>query len=215
MLKPFVAIIFFLLPFVATAEDFVAGKDYEIVSNFSDSAPVNPKIEVIEFFSFGCPWCYRIEPTLMAWVKQQGNSIRFSRVPVVFKQTWVNYAKAYYTAQGLGLDSKLTPLLFKEIQSKKEGEALKSSEEMIKFFTDQGVDLATAKSAFENSTTIDMEVKEGTTLMSRYRVSGVPAVVINNQYKTDLQMAKNEARFLKILDFLVAKASKKEGKTQG
>ncbi len=212
MLKLFVAIIFFLTPFVTAAEDFVVGKDYEIVSNFSDSAPVNSKVEVIEFFSFGCPWCYRIEPTLMAWVKQQGDNIQFSRVPVVFNQTWVNYAKAYYTVQGLGLDAKLTPLLFKEIQSKKEGEALKSSEEMIKFFTDQGVELATAKSAFENSTTIDMEVKEGTNLMARYRVKGVPAVVINNQYKTDLQMAKSETRFLQILDFLVAKAGRKEGK---
>ncbi len=55
---------------------------------------------------------------------------------------------------------------------------------------------------------VEMQVNEGMTLMSRDHVNGVPAVVINQQYKTDLQMAQSEERFLKILDFLVAKAGK-------
>lgn len=209
MLKPFIAILFFLLPLAAAAEEFAAGKDYEILSSAKESTASNPKVEVLEFFSYGCHWCYHIEPALDAWVKKQGANLHFSRVPVVFKQNWVNYAKAYYTAQRLGMESKLSPLLFKEIQSKKEGEALNSSQEMINFFTAQGVDQAIAKSAFENSTTIDMAVNEGSALMGRYQINGVPAIVINNQYKTDLQMAKNEARFFQILDFLVAKSSKK------
>ncbi|WP_019215548.1 thioredoxin domain-containing protein [Legionella tunisiensis] len=77
------------------------------------------------------------------------------------------------------------------------------------FFTAQGVENATAKSAFENSTTIDMQVTAGTAAMARFRINGVPAVVINNQYKTDLQMAKSEERLFKILDFLLAKADQK------
>ncbi|MBA2710671.1 MAG: thiol:disulfide interchange protein DsbA/DsbL [Tatlockia sp.] len=209
MFKPLIAIIFFLLPLIAVAEEFVEGRDYEILSSSSESSPSNSKVQAIEFFSYGCPWCYRIESSLTAWVQKQGSTIQFSRVPVVFKQSWVNYAKAYYTAQHLGLDAKLSPLLFKEIQSKREGEALKSTQEMIDFFKAQGVDPVIAKSAFENSTTIDMAVTEGSALMARFKVNGVPAMVINNQYKTDLQMAKGEARFFQILDYLVAKSAKK------
>lgn len=205
MLKPLIASLLFLLSFATNAEDFVAGKDYEVLTSISEK-PSHSKVEVVEFFSFGCPWCYRIEPTLSSWVKKQGGAIQFTRVPVVFKQSWLNYAKAYYTVQSLGLDDKLTPILFKEIQSKKEDEALNSNQEMINFFIAQGVDPTTAKSAFENSTTIDMAVKEGNNLMARYRVNGVPAIVINNQYKTDIRMANGEARFEQILDFLVAKA---------
>lgn len=206
MLRRFISILVLLLPFFAHAEDFVAGKDYEVI-NSSLETKTN-KVTVTEFFSYGCPWCYRIEPNLMNWVKKQGNAIEFVRVPVIFHKDWSYYAKAYYTAQLLGLDSKLNPLLFKAAQDKTH--PMTNNQAMIDFFVAQGVDPATAKSAFENSTTIDMQISEGTALMSRYRVNGVPSVVVNNQYKTDLQMAKGEERFLKVLDFLVAQANKKE-----
>lgn len=209
MLKRFASIILLLLPLIAAAEDFVVGKDYELISGYSKLTKASPKVEVTEFFSYGCPWCYRVDPLLMDWVKQQANNIQFSRVPVVFNKDWVNYAKAYYTAQHLNLEPQLTPLLFKAIQAKGE-HGLNSNQAMIDFFTAQGVKPEAAKSAFENSTTIDMDVNQGMLLMSRYHVNGVPAVVINDQYKTDLQMAKDPARFIKILDFLVAKAGEKD-----
>ncbi|KTD17727.1 thiol:disulfide interchange protein DsbA/DsbL [Legionella jordanis] len=192
-----------LFPVLAFAEDFVAGKDYELVNGTAPSVHAG-KVMVTEFFSYGCPWCYRIEPALNTWVQQQGNKVQFSRIPVVFHKEWEYYAKAYYTANLLGLESKLGPALFKAIQNDKR--PLANNEEMIQFFTAEGVDNATAKSAFENSTTIDVQVAEGLATMSRYRINGVPAIVVNNQYKTDLQMAKNPERFLQILDFLVKKA---------
>ncbi|WP_058452289.1 thiol:disulfide interchange protein DsbA/DsbL [Legionella maceachernii] len=211
MLKRFIPIVFLFLPLLGFAEEFIAGKDYELVSGLTEPKAPNNKIPVTEFFSYGCPWCYRIEPALENWVKQQGNTIQFSRVPVIFHKEWAYYAKAYYTAHLLNLESKLNPLLFKTIQAK--DNAMNSNQAMVDFFTAQGVDPATAKSAFENSTTIDMQINEATTLMARYHVNGVPAFVIANQYKTDLQMAKGEERLLKVLDFLISKANKKEIKT--
>ncbi|CDZ76032.1 Thiol:disulfide interchange protein DsbA precursor [Legionella massiliensis] len=208
MLRRLVSIILLVLPLIATAEDFVAGKDYELISSSSATTAEKGKVSVLEFFSYGCPWCYKIEPTLMDWVKKQGDNIQFSRVPVVFHKDWVYYAKAYYTAKLLNLDSKFNPLLFKAVQAKN-GPTMSSNEAMINFFVAQGVDPATAKSAFENSTTVDMQVTQGLALMSQDHINGVPALVVNNQYKTDLQMAKDINRLLQILDFLVAKAKEK------
>ncbi|WP_028389425.1 thiol:disulfide interchange protein DsbA/DsbL [Legionella fairfieldensis] len=205
MLKRLLSILILLLPLTGFADHFTAGKDYEIIS--STEAKNNNKVTITEFFSYGCPWCYRIEPALMNWVKQQGEIIQFSRIPVVFNKDWVFYAKAYYTTHLLNRETTLNSLLFKTIQEEKQ--AMNSNQAMINFFVAQGIDQATAKSAFENSTTIDMQIKEGTSLMSRYHVNGVPAIVINGQYKTDLQMAQNEARLFKILDFLVAKSKEK------
>lgn len=210
MLRRFLAVVLFI-PMVAFADDFIAGKDYELINSSTDSHSHSNKISVTEFFSYGCPWCYRIEPSLAGWVKQQGDKIEFSRVPVVFNKDWAFYAKAYYTAHLLGLETKFNPALFKAIQEDRH--SLNSNQAMVNFFTAQGVENATAKSAFENSTTIDMQVNEGNALMSRLHVNGVPAVVINNQYKTDLQMAQNEERFFKVLDFLMAKASQKNPKS--
>lgn len=204
MLRRLVSIILLVLPLIATAEDFVAGKDYELISGSNEATTEKGKVTVLEFFSYGCPWCYKIEPTLMVWVNKQGDNIQFSRVPVVFHKDWIYYAKAYYTAKLLNLDSKLTPLLFKAVQDKN-GTAMSSNEPMINFFVAQGVDPATAKSAFENSTTIDMQITQGMALMSHDHINAVPALVVNNQYKTDLQMAKDINRLLQILDFLIAK----------
>ena len=83
---------------------------------------------------------------------------------------------------------------------------------MIDFFVQQGVDPTTAKSAFSYSTSIEMSVKAGQELMGRYQINAVPAVVVNNQFKTDLQMAKTEERMLAILDFLVAQSKESSHK---
>lgn len=210
MFKPAVTFFFLLFPLLSFSESFVAGKDYELINQQSTNQSTNHKIAVTEFFSYGCPWCYRIETNLNTWLNQQGNKIEFTRIPVVFNKDWDLYAKAYYTAHLLKQDNKLSPLLFKAIQE--ERKSLKTNQEMIDFFVAQGVDKATATSAFENSTTVEMQVKAGNSLMATFHISGVPAVVINNQYKTDLQMAGGEQRFFQILDYLVAKASEKKVK---
>jgi protein dithiol oxidoreductase (disulfide-forming) len=204
MFRRFVIMTMLFLSFSTFAEEFVAGKDYQLVSGSAS----NNKVLVTEFFNYGCPWCYRLEPKLIEWEKKHGDVIQFSRVPVVFNKDWQIYAKAYYTAQLLGLETKLSPLLFAAIQQKEH--SLNTNKEMIDFFTGQGVDKATAESAFENSTTIDMQVNAGMTLMSNYHIEGVPAFIINNQYKTNLEMAKSEERLWQILDYLVAKVGTKQ-----
>lgn len=193
-----------LLPtFVFATEAFVAGKDYEILTN---PAPINAqeKVNVTEFFSYGCPWCYRIDSAVMQWVTKHQNAIHFTRIPVIFNKEWTYYAKAYYAAQLLDLEARMNPLLFKAIQTDKQ--ALNTNTAMIDFFVKEGVDKATATSAFTHSTTIDMHIKEGNALMGQFRINGVPAFVVNQTFKTDLQMAKSEERLIKILDFLLGQS---------
>ncbi|MGQ3891692.1 thiol:disulfide interchange protein DsbA/DsbL [Legionella sp. CNM-4043-24] len=191
-----------LLPALAFAETFVAGKDYEVINN-AEPDTSEKGIVVTEFFSYGCPWCFKLEPTLDAWVKKhQSSSVRFNQVPVVFHPEWSYYAKAFYAANLLGISDKMNPLLFKAIQTDKKN--LSSEQAMIDFFVANGVDKDTAESAFTHSTTINMKVGEGNALMASYHVNAVPAIVIGGRYKTDLQMAQGEERFFKIMDYLIS-----------
>lgn len=199
-----------LLPLISFAEDFVQGKDYELI-NTNSSQEKSLKPTVTEFFSYGCPWCYRIENSLSTWVTQKGDAIQFSRIPVIFNKDWTYYAKAYYTANLLGREKELNPALFKAIQIDKK--SLNSNEAMINFFIANGIDNAIATSAFENSTTLDLKISQDAQLMSEFQVKGIPAIVINNQYKIDLQMAQNEERLYKILDFLISKSTKETKKS--
>lgn len=190
-----------LLPTLTFAAQFTEGKDYQLIS----SQATKSKTPVItEFFSYGCPWCYKIDAPLNQWIGKMGKSVQLERVPVVFKPEWELYAKAYYTAKTLALANKLSPVLFKTIQEDKK--PLSSKQAMISFFTSHGVDNEIAKSAFENSPTIDMRVNTGMSLMAQYQINAVPAFVVNSKYKTDLQMAGSQERLFQILDYLVRKS---------
>lgn len=196
-------VILLLLPTLVFAETFVEGKDYQIITNppALDTKTKGPSI--VEFFSYGCPWCYKIDAPLNQWISKLGKNVQFDRVPVVFKSNWDLYAKAYFTAKTLALADKMDPILFKAIQDEKN--PLDSKQAMIDLFVAQGVDREIAKSAFENSPSIDMRVTNGMGLMAQYQISGVPAFVVNNKYKTDLQMAQGPDRLFQILDYLVRK----------
>lgn len=201
MIKKLLCILFFL-PAIALAADFVEGKDYTVVS--APQAAVKSKVPVVtEFFSYGCPWCYKMEGPLTDWKGKMGKNVQFEKIPVVFKPNWDLYAKAYYTAKTLSLSDKLNPLLFKAIQNEKQ--PLASKQAMIDFFVANGVDREIAKSAFENSPTIDLKVSEGMALMASYQINGVPAFVVNNKYKTDLQMAGSPERLFEIMGYLLNK----------
>jgi thiol:disulfide interchange protein DsbA len=204
MFKYILSTMLFCVPLMSFGADFVAGKDYEILKQVAQVEHVSSHTSVTEFFSFGCPWCYRLEPALNQWVEQHKNTVNFQKVPVIFNKDWEYYAKAYYAAQALSLSSTMNSALFKAILQDKH--VLNSDKAMIDFFIQQGVDSTTAKSAFGYSTSIEMSVKAGQELMGRYQINAVPAVVVNNQFKTDLQMAKTEERMLAILDFLVAQS---------
>lgn len=200
MLKKLIALVL-LVPSLVFAADFVEGKDYQVVANASIERSKTPV--VTEFFSYGCPWCYRIESSFNQWSVKLNKNASIDKVPVVFKPDWDLYAKAYYTAKTLALSDKLSPILFKAIQDEKK--PLNSKQGMINFFVAHGVDREIAKSAFENSPTIDMRVKNGMELMAHYQINAVPAFVVNNKYKTDLQMAGSPERLFEIMDYLLRK----------
>lgn len=198
--------IMLLIPFASFADPFIAGKDYEIINSMVEST-ASDKVSVTEFFSYGCPWCYRIEPSMNQWAKRHEKNIELKRIPVVFNKEWIYYAKAYYAADLLGISTKLNPLLFKAIQTDKM--LLTSNQAMVDFFINNGVNKETAESAFTNSTTVDMNVSEGNVTMGKMHINAVPAIVVNNKYKTDLQMAQGEERLFKILDYLLTKSENK------
>jgi thiol:disulfide interchange protein DsbA len=196
--------LFLLLPTFAfaAAVPIVEGKDYVVVPAQADNASAKTPA-VIEFFSYGCPWCYKMEAPFREWLQTMGKDIQVERIPVVFKTNWDLYAKAFYAAKALALTDKLSPLLFKAIQDDKL--PLSSNQDMIDFFAKNGVDKDIASSAFEHSVSIDMEVEAGMTKMAFYQISAVPSFIVNYKYKTDLRMAGSQERLFEVLTYLVKK----------
>ena len=100
----------------AGAAEPVEGKDYVRLKN-PQPTETGKKIEVIEFFSYGCPHCNDLEPILDAWIARLPPDVQFRRVPVMFQDRWRGLAKIYYTLDALGDEARLSPEVFKAIHS--------------------------------------------------------------------------------------------------
>ncbi len=202
-------ILFFIIIGSANANAgpvFIAGKDYKVLpQNAALTGSIKPGfVDVKEFFSYGCPWCYKLENDLAKWHRKLPKHVLFSRVPVVFEPGWDVYAKAYYTSNLLGVSGKMSAALFDAIQVKEQ--KLSSNDVMIKFFIKMGVKEKIAKSAFLSSPTINAKVRDGISQMQLLQVNSVPCFVINNHYKVDIAMLDgNSEKLFLVIGFLVAK----------
>ncbi len=187
----------------------VSGPGYEVIS------PAQPtqdpgKVEVIEFFWYGCPHCYRFEPILNEWRKTMPDNVQFIRQPAVFSALWGKHAKAYFTAEALGVVDALHADFFDAIQNKKQ--RLTSEDDLAAFFAAHGVDEATFRSAY-NSFLVDAKMRQAKTMAARYGVTGVPAIIINGKYKTNGPLAKSHANMIKVMNQLIARESAEIGKS--
>jgi len=164
------------------------------------------KVEVIEFFWYGCPHCYDFEPLLNKWKESLPKNVEFIRQPAAFNETWTNHAKAYYTAEALGIADKLHADFFDAIQKK--GEALETEEQLAKFFVAHGVKEADFHEAY-NSFPVDAKIRQAGAMAARYGITGVPAIIINGKYKTNGKLAGSHEKMIEVMNQLIAQESKK------
>lgn len=188
----------------AQSNGFVEGRDYKRVAN--STVKHTQEVTVIEFFSFGCPWCNRVEPAVVAWEKTKPAFVHFEKVPVLFEPGWDVYARAYYTSKALGIEKVSTPKIFKAIHD--EHQQLNTAFAMQRFFN---MNFKTDPKKFDNifsySPSIDLQVTRGPTLMQKYNIFAVPTFVVNDQYEVNIEYAKGDnARFVAILNYLIGQS---------
>jgi protein dithiol oxidoreductase (disulfide-forming) len=190
-------IVLFSMAAVLKAEEVSPG--YEVLSPAQPTQHAD-KIEVIEFFWYGCPHCYAFEPELKKWVKSQAKNVEFIRQPAAFNDVWAKHAKAYYTAEALGVVEKIHDDFFDAVQNKKQ--SLETEDELAKFFVAHGVKEAEFHDTF-NSFVIDAKMRKAPLMAAQYALTGVPAVVINGKYKTNGPLAGSHEKMIEVMTRLI------------
>lgn len=187
------------------AEGFTAGKHYEkfAQARVTDSGD---KIEVLEFFWYGCPHCYSFEPFIQSWKKTKPANVEFVRVPAVFRPDWEVQARAYYALSSMGLIEDVHMKIFDATH--KEKKRLNTMELMADFVAEQGVDKEKFIGQY-NSFAVDSMVRKAKKQQTIYKVQGVPAIIVNGKYATSGSMSGSYDNLVKILDHLIALESKK------
>ncbi len=163
------------------------------------------KVEVVEFFWYGCPHCFHMEPELKKWLEKKPEQVVFKRIPTPLNPSWTVHAQFYYAAEAIGVIDELHEPLFEAMHVKKR--KLFDKQSLIDFAVDQGVDRQKLVDAW-NSFGVYVKVQQARKLGQRYALDGVPAIGIDGRYKTSGSLAGTYSKMFEIVDQLVAEASK-------
>jgi len=175
-----------------------------------DSMPKN-KVTVIEFFSYGCPACYKLEPDLQKWLAKQPSYVTFYRVPVTFQPNWDIYARSYYVAQQLGVLNIIHPALFHAIEEN--GLTIDTPEKMAALFAANGVDKQKFLNGYYATPSIEPVISHGLALTNNLMVFQIPALVIDGKYKVDPSLSgANYDRMFSVINRLVHMSYKDKSK---
>ena len=191
--------------------DYDEGIEYEVLSKIQP-APTDGKVEVIEFFSYGCPHCYRFEPYIEKWKETKSDNVVFIHVPAVFSDYWGSLATLYYAAEVLGIEDKVHIDIFEAvsaIQAKRK--KVHPFEDLKAVFEKHGVSAEKFKQALE-SFNVNKKTRRAKTMTQTYGISSVPNVVVQGKYRTNGTLAQGHANVFKVVDFLSEEIEKNEKK---
>jgi len=159
------------------------------------------KVEVLELFWYGCPHCYHLEPAIEHWLESKPEQAAFRRMPAVLNPLWALHARAYYTAEALGVLERMSPVIFRAIHEQKN--PLKDEAAIANLFAQHGVDEEEFQRTFQ-SFFVDAQVRRAQDLTKRYDTDGVPSIVVNGTYRTSATLAGGQKELFEVVDYLVA-----------
>lgn len=183
-----------------SAAEFEAGKHYNLIQPEA-STQSEDKVEVVELFWYGCGHCYDFEPYINAWKSDLPEDVVFRRVPAVFDRRWEPHARAYFTAEKLGILDEFHPVFFDALH--KERRKFPNKESAAAFFAEFGVSEADFLGAYD-SFDVDAKVRKAKQATRAYRITGVPSLVINGKYNSSAGLAGSYKQLLELTDSLVA-----------
>jgi len=172
-------------------------------TKLSQPAPVSVpagKIEVVEFFSYGCPHCYTLEPTLEAWTKTLPADVVFRRVPVGFNALYENYQKIYFALEAMDAVDKMHAKVFNAIHQQRQ--RLDKEADIAAFMQANGVDGAKFMEQYK-SFSVQTKVRQAKQLSEAYKIEGVPTLGVQGRYVTSGSLAGSNERALAVTDSLV------------
>ncbi|MEK7796786.1 MAG: thiol:disulfide interchange protein DsbA/DsbL, partial [Pseudomonadota bacterium] len=190
-----------LLPLpLAAAPAYVEGRHYLELA-LPQPTETGSKIEVREFFWYGCPHCWQLEPELEKWLKKIPANAQFVRTPGVSGR-WLVHARAYYAFEMLGALNKTHVAFFRAMHE--QSRPLDSEDALVQFAAANGVDKAKFREAF-NSFAVRMKLDKARQMNMEMGVSSVPTLAVDGRYITSPTMAGDGPQALKVVEFLIQK----------
>ena len=183
--------------------ELVEGKDYKVLNPAQPTHSGN-KVEVLEFFFYGCVHCFHLNPQIGAWEKRMPKDVEFVYVPAIFNPTWEVSGRAYYALEALGERKRLHNDLF---DAWDQNNLLADEASTTEFVAKHGVDRNKFRDAY-NSFGVQNQVMRAKQMGQSYGIRGTPTLIVDGKYViTGLQPAET----IQVLNAVIDKARKERG----
>ena len=156
------------------------------------------KVEVMEFFSYGCVHCYNLDDDLEDWVEERNDKITFIRTPAVANELWRVFGRAYYTMEAHNLLDEQHKRVFREIHEVRRN--INSAEKFAELLMPE--DTETFLKTF-NSLPVSQKLERGDQLARRFKIATVPNLVVNGKYLVKASQSVGLSRMLDVIDHLI------------
>lgn len=166
---------------------------------------VQGKIEVLEFFWYGCPHCYSLQPMMEKWVPRLPDDVNFRRVPAVLNQGWAREAAVFYAFEALGVLERLHRPFFDAIHLDRVD--TRDADARAGWLRKHDVDPQRFEDAYK-SFGVQSKVRRAQQMSAAYRIDGTPALAVNGRYTIGAQQGRTQAGMLQIADYLIGVARK-------
>ena len=160
------------------------------------------KIEIVEFFGLFCPHCRNFSPVINRWAENLPANVEFKKLHVPFRE--VSHQRLYFTLKKMGLIDKYLDKLFADIQDKRL--PLKDFLSITIWVEDNGLSLADFEKEW-NSNKVKKDMKEASSLMKLFKVTGVPQIIVDGVFLTSPAMVGSNRRIIGLLDYLIEERS--------
>ena len=189
---------------LAAQDRFRENEHYRVIpTTFETADATSDTVVVTEMFSYSCIHCYNLEDELHAWVERQDSHVKFEREHVVFSPAGLSLAKAFYTAEELGITDKIHDALFAAIHINR----LRMNEEdlLVRLFEGRGeVEAGKFKEVFDGFN-VSNRIRKSDTLVRAWRIEGTPALVVDSRYVAAGPAIRSRSHMFEVVDFLVEK----------
>jgi len=158
------------------------------------------KIEVLEFFWYGCIHCYNLEPVVEKWEKTLPKDVQFRRVPAIFNDRWAVDASIFYAFEAMGVLDKLHQPFFDAIHR----DRLRSDslQQLNEWLQKQGVDPKKFETTLK-SFGVQSKTRRAAQLTAAYQIDGTPAMAVHGRYTVSTEQGRTREGIFETVDYLV------------
>ena len=172
--------------------------DYRLIEQ--QPVKTGDKIEVIDFFWYGCPHCFALQPAFENWIKRKPADVALRRIPAILRDAWAPHVRIFYTLEALGEIDRLHQQVYHGYHV--EELHMSKPDVMEQWAVRHGIDRQKWLNAY-NSSEVEQKVQQAKDLTRAYNVQGTPSLVVDGRYLTSSGMAGSIEGMIPILDDLI------------